>query len=537
MTEKARTWGLMLLLLVVLLCSGAFADYATKGEPREALVASSMLEQGNWILPIDHSGDMAYKPPLFHWLIALFSLPAGYVTEFTSRLPSILALLWLSFITLKWVRRSDARPQSNLRAPLTVLVMVTSFEVFRAGVNCRVDMVLCALIVTAIYSLARGGAPLRRAGVGKWHMLAVLCMSGAVLTKGPVGIILPLGIWWCWSLLFWKGNDRRSAWWLLTLWAILLAVMALVIPGIWYLAAYQQGGERFLRLAWEENFGRMLGTMSYDSHVQPWYYNLEMIAAGLLPWTALLVGSLVCKPWKWMHRPESLSQKKVRRWVLPWQKISTHEMLCWVAVIFILVFYTIPKSKRGVYLLPLYPFAASLAADYCVLLAQKYGKLALRMLWTAMVFLGLYLVAYAIVWPIIVSGKSDRNVAAEVVKITGDTPIYTYINSRMDRFYGVDFYLGNRMRPLLPSGQDMTLPEGAGYTPAMIEMPQDSVFYICVPLHDYEAQGQALGTRFAETGYQLRKIWQSPEKTRDMRQPLVLLKAMSKRTNTLTPNE
>ena len=39
-------------------------DYNTKGEPREAIVAYSMLEHGNWILPRNYGGEIAFKPPI-----------------------------------------------------------------------------------------------------------------------------------------------------------------------------------------------------------------------------------------------------------------------------------------------------------------------------------------------------------------------------------------------------------------------------------------------------------------------------------------
>ena len=67
--------------------------FNTRGEPREAIVAYSMLDKGNWILPVNNGVDMAYKPPLFHWCIALISSIVGGVTEYTSRMPSALSLM------------------------------------------------------------------------------------------------------------------------------------------------------------------------------------------------------------------------------------------------------------------------------------------------------------------------------------------------------------------------------------------------------------------------------------------------------------
>ena len=74
------------ILLILLLCTiavvpflGTF-DYNTKGEPREAIVSLTMVESDNWIIPRNSVGEIAYKPPLFHWAIAAVSSINGKVT-------------------------------------------------------------------------------------------------------------------------------------------------------------------------------------------------------------------------------------------------------------------------------------------------------------------------------------------------------------------------------------------------------------------------------------------------------------------------
>jgi len=75
-------------------------DFSTKGEPREAAVAVSMLESGDWVLPKVYANEFAYKPPMMHWMIAVFSLPEGKVSEFTSRLPSAIAYTLMLLLLL-----------------------------------------------------------------------------------------------------------------------------------------------------------------------------------------------------------------------------------------------------------------------------------------------------------------------------------------------------------------------------------------------------------------------------------------------------
>ena len=92
MDTRKFNWLVIICALTLLPFLG-LSDFHTKGEPREAIVAYSMLETGNWILPQNNGGDIAYKPPFFHWAVAAISSITGAVTEATSRMPSALALI------------------------------------------------------------------------------------------------------------------------------------------------------------------------------------------------------------------------------------------------------------------------------------------------------------------------------------------------------------------------------------------------------------------------------------------------------------
>lgn len=46
----------------------------------------------------------------------------------------------------------------------------------------------------------------------------------------------------------------------------------------------------------------------------------------------------------------------------------------WVVILTIFIFYCIPKSKRSVYLLPIYPFMGMLLAEYLLALVQRGAK-------------------------------------------------------------------------------------------------------------------------------------------------------------------
>lgn len=346
-------WLITILAIVMLIPFLGLSDFNTKGEPREAVVAYTMLEHGNWILPINNGGDIPYKPPFFHWCIAFFSLFIGHVNEFTSRLPSAVSLVLMTIGGFVFYAKRKNTQISLIAAILTL----TAFEVHRAGINCRVDMVNTAFMVGAMYLLYRWWEK----GKHQLPWLAILCMSGATLTKGPVGIILP-----CFVMGVFMLTQRENFWGIV--WRMALtALLSLIIPFCWYYAAYLQGGDEFLHLVKEENIDRFMGKMAYESHENPAWYNLLTLVMGWAPYTLLLLFSLFILPWKKFSKTRFLENAK---------KATPLQVFTWLAFLLVLFFYCIPKSKRSVYLLPCYPFMAYLIAEYIVwMMKEKMGAI------------------------------------------------------------------------------------------------------------------------------------------------------------------
>ena len=483
------------------------ALFSTKGEPREAIVAVGMLDSGNWILPVSNGDIIPYKPPMLAWCIAALSLFVGHVTEFTSRLPSALALI----IMVLWGFRFYARRTSAMQTLLAGVITFTAFEVFRAGYACRVDMLLTMFMVGALYSLyvywenGLKGVP--------WT--AVLMMSGACLTKGPVGVFLPClcaGVF----MLFQKVRWTEAVWKL-----VLCGVLSLVIPAVWYALAYMQGGQRFLDLALEENVGRMTGSMSYESHENPFWYNFITVISGYAPYTLLIILALI--PWSKIN---ALVPPRVKSWYREFRTMAPVEQFSLLCIVIIFVFYCIPKSKRSVYLLPIYPFIAFFVARFVMHLAvikhrsikiyaaliaavsvAAYalfvviqcgwfpfgilkGKHALEqsmmvtnmslhlnwMLWivvslsllagvamlvclrkltyrstvfgTLLTTVVLYWAFAGIYQPRVMNAKSDKPIAEYLNRICPDKPIYSYIDTDQMRFFTANYYTGDRIRPI-----------------------------------------------------------------------------------------
>lgn len=305
--------------------------FNSKGEPREAIVAVSILSSGDWILPTNYGGDIPFKPPFLAWLIAGLAavLNGGVVNEYISRLPSAIAVIAMVMAGYSWATSQRGRRFGLIFA----FVTATCVEVFRAGIACRLDMVLTACIVCSMYLLFPIGEERTRHRGLRWLGAWVL-LSCAVLTKGPVGSLLPCFVIGVYRLL---RDDRFFP----TLMRMLfLAIAALALPAWWFYEAANRGGQHFVDLMYEENLGRLFGTMSYDSHVKPIWYNFATLAAGTLPW--IVAALFAVFSWRKWHRTP----------------LRPAGLFSLVSVVLIVGFYCIPESKRSVYLLPAYPFVA-----------------------------------------------------------------------------------------------------------------------------------------------------------------------------------
>ena len=548
--KRAARWETLLLAGLLIVTFIPFLSetlFTTKGEPREAIVAVSMLNQGNWILPVSFGADIPYKPPMLAWCIALLGwLNGGEVTEFLSRLPSALAAMVMVMMTFRFFLRRT----SGGVALAAALISAGAFEVFRAATICRVDMLLTAFTVAALYALY---SQWERHRDGTWmpSVAAALLMSGAVLTKGPVGMLLPCMVVFVFRLV--KGGRLLQT----TISLALSGMLSLVLPALWYVAAYARGGEPFLELVLEENFGRFTGSMSYGSHEHSLWYNFTSLFAGFAPYTLLLLIGLFSRPWRGIKLRGGTVIGRLR-------SMDPIELFSLLSAVLIFVFYCIPKSKRSVYLLPMYPFMAYFMAVYVrrlVKMASKslraYGWIlavlgvlasvlillvmtgavapfgtgstaailqgfaaegarvlpsaacyitliaASVLIWillkrsarasalASMVFtLVLYWMVQASALPACMNYKSDREMAARIEALApADAPLYSFRYGRMERFFTLGYYLDDRMHRF-----DVDYPEQGTLIIAAHDLPSFSADiapgYIFTPVADLGRSGE-----------------------------------------------
>jgi 4-amino-4-deoxy-L-arabinose transferase-like glycosyltransferase len=305
--------------------------FFTRGEPREALVVQTVFGGGGLILPRRNGDELPSKPPLFHWLGAAVGKLRGRADETAIRLPSLAAGITAAVATsaAAWVWWG---PAVSL---VSTVVLVTSFQWLSSSVSARVDMLLAACIALALLLFERAMETGRRIPI-----LCFVLLAAATLTKGPVGLVLPVAI--AVTTLALRGELRFLGWREIRLLAIAAAVAA-----IWYLAAFSSGGDAFVaKQILKENVFRVLDPDSVEAgHVAPFWYYVPLLFAGLAPWSLFAPGLAA---FLWRRRAPD---------VLPLHPRVLFAVV-WGLLTFVL--FSLAGSKRAVYLLPAYPAYAML---------------------------------------------------------------------------------------------------------------------------------------------------------------------------------
>ncbi len=325
--------------LLYLLNLGGYPIY-TKGEAREAVTIFDICHGGGVILPLRAGVEIPSKPLLMHWLAALVSWGLGGVSELSVRLPSALCAVGGMVVAYVYLRRLF----DDAVGLVAAVALGTSLQYLQAGTGARVDMTLMFFMEVAFFEII-----MIAEGLSRRLLLLYLAMALAVLTKGPIGVALPLLVAGTWTAVYrrWELIGRLKPWW-----------GAIVVGGIgggWYAAAIAVGGMSFVRKQiLDENVYRLIGHAGVNvGHAHPFYYEDLALLAGFMPWTLLalpLAAAALLRRW----RPDA----------------RAGYLLVWVVTV--LVFYNLPQSKRGVYLLALYPALSGLfALGLCAVMAQR----------------------------------------------------------------------------------------------------------------------------------------------------------------------
>jgi 4-amino-4-deoxy-L-arabinose transferase-like glycosyltransferase len=309
-------------LIVYVLNLGA-TGFISADEPRYASIGREMARSGDWITPRLDGEPWFEKPPLLYWLIAL-GHKLHFSDEWAARLPiALISVIFLGFFCGRVTQEFSERI-----AVASTAILATSAGWVAYSYGALTDLPMSAALGAAMLIMAFDTRP-------RQGYLAGALLGIAILAKAFVPVVLFFPAW-----LIARRKRLRSI------------AAAVVVAAPWHLWCLARNGHAFWNeYFWKHQVGRFFEASL--QHVQPFWFFIPVILAGLFPWTPLV--ALLARG--------RLYQDERARFLAAW-------------LIYGFLFFSIARNKLPGYVLPLLPALA-------ILLAMTLDKAPGKQWWVA----------------------------------------------------------------------------------------------------------------------------------------------------------
>jgi 4-amino-4-deoxy-L-arabinose transferase-like glycosyltransferase len=405
-------WCLPVLLLVL----ASVRPLALPDEGRYAEVGRWMLMTGDWLTPRIDGIPFFHKPPLLYWLEAA-SMAVFGATPWAARLVVALHACLMLGLMVVCVRHFAGAPVARRAG----WVLGTSMTFLVAGQYVNTDMMVATWMGVAIWCFAR--AFMQEGGVHvQWARAGFVACALGVLSKGLIGVLLPGLVLFIWIAYTQQWRKILALPWV----SGLLLFAAVALP--WFVLAAREHPDMLAYLFGKHQFGRYTAT-TFNNARPWWFYGLAV--------------SVLMFPWVFFAFADGLQRLRQRLTHNTSGDADPWVALCWIWVVAILGFFSIPNSKLIGYALPVMPALATLVALWWARhwATRTWGAWVFGALCTLGITVALVANDYAGAYT---SARSTRGVAQAVVCHVGPDDVLAVVD---DYPYDVMFY-AQRQRPI-----------------------------------------------------------------------------------------
>ena len=421
-------------------------------EVNYAQTAKEMLAAGDWLSPQIYGNYWYDKPIFFYWeLVAAFSMFG--VTDFAARFfPALFASAGLA-LTYAFARRIyDERT-----AFWSTIILGTGVLYAVLAKLILTDMSLFLFFGGTLAAFFIGYREQRRG----YFYIAYACAGLAVLTKGPIGLLLPGLI----ILVFLALERDLSALRRICIPTGLLVFAAVCAP--WYIYMYLAHGADFVN-TFLGIHNVLRATVSEHAKWDVWYFYLGIYAIGMFPWSFALPLALY-RAWR----------------IRPVIDMRTLFLLVWAIIV--PLFFQCMATKYPTYSFPAFLPTAILTAR---LLARNPRVLKAG----AIVGMGLYLAVVFVVTNYTerdghFTGKSAAAILAQTMKQDDFLVCYGDYTATVPYYTGHTMYaLATREEIAARAPKEMSW-NSKNVMPflPMDELPSDRTVYLVVERHAFDA--------------------------------------------------
>lgn len=293
-------------------------------EGRYAEIAREMTVSHDYITPRVNGMIFLDKPIFYYWLQAI-SIHLFGIKEWAVRLMPALIGIGTCLMTYIAGRHLFNR-QTGL---LSAMILGTSPLYFGAAHYANLDCEVAAFISICLLFFMMGIKEENQKKRCYFLLGAYLFAGMAALTKGLIGIILPIAVIFSWIILTRNWRLFKNIY----LIPGILLFLAVTLP--WYTLVQLKNPPFFHYFFVNQHFSRFLSTQSFNNSTVWWFY-IPIVFLGFCPWIIFFIAAL---------------KNNIQLF-----------LLLWIGIIF--TFFSIPQAKIVSYILPIFPALALITGHY-----------------------------------------------------------------------------------------------------------------------------------------------------------------------------
>ena len=313
-------------------------------ETRYVAMARDMFHSKDFMTLYLNGHYFFEKPPLYFWQECLSFAIFGKVNEWTARFP--VALLGFTFsMVVYFVSKYFVNRRFGV---FTSLILATSLEFIMLSKYAILDIVLTFYIGLSLVSYF--SVYFCKEKHQKYFWWAFYVFAGlAVMAKGIPGFIVPFGTVFFTSIMAKKFKNIFKP---INIIPGVILFLLIVLP--WHIYMLNKYDPLFFdEYIIKHHIERFFNTAhNAIGRKQPFYYYFVVVLWGFIPWIFSMIAVFIDKiiNWNKLHYID-----KIERFNFD-ELDNTHKIisLCWITIIWIMLFFSASSTKLVTYILPIY---------------------------------------------------------------------------------------------------------------------------------------------------------------------------------------
>jgi 4-amino-4-deoxy-L-arabinose transferase-like glycosyltransferase len=422
--KKPLPFIFIFIAIIIVYLIGLPIDVMDVDAAQYAGISSDMFKSGEYLRLYCKGNDYLDKPPFLFWISQPFFFIFG-VHDWSFKLGSLLFICIGIYATYR-LGKLLYNKETGLFA---AVILATTQAWFLITQDVKTDGILAS---TIIYSVWQWKCFVDE---NRWKNLVGLSVGIAIsmLTKGPIGLMVPVLIMAC-ELVYTRKKNAILNWKYIVGLLIIVVALLPMLYGLYMQFDRHPGkvvsggqvvnsGIRYF--FWTQSFGRITGESVWKGNSSFLYFFPELTWS-FLPWTLFIIQALI----RSFRRDLKKNIIPLAGFILPFLALS------------------LSRYKLSHYIFICYPFLALVVANYLVQLKWNLGSKFLGILFQVIAIAAIFFLGYCFQIPIWISLVISTTVIAMVA--------FIYIKKKQSYFFsiavaaiGFNFFLTGFIYPAL----------------------------------------------------------------------------------------